>query len=294
MAQEREIEAGDIRLRIEENKTATVTGSRGQHTILKIPALAEGYPVAAIGKKAFLGNKSLTELVLPDTLTEIGDWAFAHCTGLRRLTLPAKDLRIGKGVFKDCKSLREVETGKGREPACLLAAVPVMLDAEYLFRPLEAGSGEWLEKWDTRMFTLLHKSDESGFTRLVLCGEEDLLANLPDYVAGQRRKKAAMCLLRLLNPLGLSESSKEELEAYLRTHAKGCASEAAWETVLSEHGDERPYYEQLVKAGCVTEENIADMLEDMQEGHAEMKAFLMRYKEEKLGGGDFFDSLSLD
>ncbi len=49
-----------------------------------------------------------------------------------------------------------------------------------------------------------------------------------------------------------------------------------------------------MKTGCVTGENITDMLADMKDGHTEMKALLMRYQEEELGERDFFASLSLD
>ncbi|MGN1147157.1 MAG: leucine-rich repeat domain-containing protein [Lachnospiraceae bacterium] len=322
MAQEKDFKIGGVTLRyMVENEGVVITGCKGQTPRVEIPEEIEGLPVTAVGKKAFLSNKGLTEVVLPGTLTEIGDWAFAHCSSLKKMVLPGKNMRIGKGVFKDCIALAEVRVtaqGEGRpkgqtgenvygedtdryeeethagQMSRLLAATPVMLDAEYLFLPGEAGSAEWLEKWDSRMMALLQKNDESGFTRLVLCGEEDLLANLPDYIAEKRRSKAEMCFLRLLNPIGLSNESKNKLREYLLTHAKGCESEAAWEVVLREHGDERSYYELLTDIGCVTEENLPDMLQDMKEGHAEMKAFLMRYKEANLSGSDFFDTLSLD
>ena len=339
MTQEKELrlEEGAL-LYTAEDKSITITGSRGNIARLKLPEQIEGQPVTILGKKAFLGNKNLMEITLPDTIAEIGDWAFAHCSSLKRVSLPKKELRIGKGVFKDCQAfaeavLREGETvresklthvsdamsfsgmGQSRETVdaarcldaeqcglpvtgqiipALLAATPVLLDAEYLFSPMEAGSREWLEKWDSRMLTLLRKNDESGFTRIVLCGEEDLLASLPEYVAEKQRYKARLCFLRLLHPLGMAEEVRAELQEYLQSHTKGCSSEAAWEVVLREHGDDRAYYEVLTRMGCVNEENVTDMLAGMQENHAEMKVFLMRYKEEHLKSGDFFASLSLD
>lgn len=334
MMQEKEIKEGEvIWLYIKGNNGIIISGCRSQASHIEIPESLEGLTVTEIGKKAFLGNKNLTEVWLPDSVREIGNWAFAHCSNLKMIAMPGRDIRMGKGVFKDCRALTyaKVQTGSAKtgqktevgmrqaaEDACqtgsacsaagtdragrmephtqisrLLAATPIMLDAEYLFLPGEAGSREWLEKWDSRLLALLRKDDESGFTKLVLCGEEDLLANLPDFVAEKRRSKAELCFLRLLNPMGLAKDNEEELRSYLQTHAKGCESEAAWETVLRFHGEERPYYELLMDTGCVTADNLSAMLFDMQESHAEMKALLIRYKE-KLTESDFFDSLSLD
>ncbi len=295
MVKEKEVRAGDAVIVITETEEGiTVLGTKGQPSRVVIPERIDGIPVTVIAKKAFLGNKVLTEISLPDSVREIGDWAFAHCSSLYKIKMPSNDIYVGKDICKGCKLLRFVDTGNGEEAARLFAAVPVMLDAAYLFVPTEVGSAEWLAKWDDRMLTLLFKNDESGFTRLVLCGEEDLLADLPAYVVKKRREKAEMCFLRLLNPTGLSEETENKLQEYLHTHTKGCDSEAAWEALLFSHGDERAYYEEFMKAGCVTEENITDMLADMKDGHTEMKALLIRYQEEQLGKRDFFDSLSLD
>lgn len=309
MTEEREIAIdGGTLLVTEGDGGYTVTGIKGQPSRLILPEQIEGQPICRIRKKAFLGQKKLVEVTLSASVTELEDWAFAHCAALRRIVLPAALRRVGKGVFKDCKALSLAETGVFKDGKALslaetggeadipwlLAATPVQLSAEYLFTPWEAGSREWLEKWDDRFFTLLAESDEAGFTKMVLCGEEDLLANLPDYVAGRRRSKARLCFLRLLHPMGLSDAHKQELKTYLQTHAKGCESEAAWEVVLGEHGDEKEYYEVLIQSGCVQAENLKGMLADMGERHTEMKAFLMRQEETESREDDFFSALSLD
>ena len=309
MTEEREIAIdGGTLLVAEGDGGYTVTGVKGQPSRLILPEQLEGQPICRIGKKAFLGQKKLVEVTLSNSVTELEDWAFAHCAALRRIVLPAALRRVGKGVFKDCKALSLAETygfedckalslaetGGEEDIPWLLAATPVQLSAEYLFTPWEAGSREWLEKWDDRFFTLLAESDEAGFTKMVLCGEEDLLANLPDYVAGRRRSKARLCFLRLLHPMGLSDAHKQELMTYLQTHAKGCESEAAWEVVLGEHGDEKEYYEVLIQSGCVQVDNLKGMLADMGERHTEMKAFLMRQEEKESREDDFFSALSLD
>jgi hypothetical protein len=46
--------------------------------------------------------------------------------------------------------------------------------------------------------------------------------------------------------------------------------------------------------GCITAENVDDMLLDMDENHAEAKAYVMNYKQENFAGGkDAFDMFVL-
>ena len=82
-----------------------VDNCRAAETVFVIPDRIEDLPVTVIGKKAFLGNKRLSELILPDPLREVGDWAFAHCDGLEKVYLKKNPIIFGKGVFKDCRKL---------------------------------------------------------------------------------------------------------------------------------------------------------------------------------------------
>ena len=45
--------------------------------------------------------KSLTDIVIPNSVEEIGYEAFADCTNLTKVTIPAKT-KIGKDCFKNC------------------------------------------------------------------------------------------------------------------------------------------------------------------------------------------------
>ena len=80
----------------------------------------------------------------------------------------------------------------------------------------------------------------------------------------------------------------------MASHTKGCASQAAWEVVFKEHGNEQDYYEAFAKVGCLTEDNYDAILSEMGENYPEMKAYLMRYKSQNMESSDFFDLLSLD
>ena len=120
------------------------------------------------------------------------------------------------------------------------------------------------------------------------------MSSLEYYLACRRSEKAQVCFVRLLNDLGLKQELRQYLFEYLKQNTKGCEYEAAWETVLKEHGQEKEYYRIFADAGCISEDNFDSLLLDMGENNPEMKAWLLRYREEEMSGADFFAELSLD
>ncbi len=276
-----------------EDGRAVITRFNGMASEVCLPERIEGLPVTRIEKKAFLSRKNLRKVFLPDSMEEIGDWAFAYCGGLKEVRLPCREVRFGKAVFMECGCLERL-TGTGAQ-AELLAAAATALDAYYLLEPRAAGSGEWLAKWDNRLMAVMRTPETEGYSRQVLCGEEDYgSTDLSAYTSGRRRQKAGLALLRLLFPEALSEDNRAFLEDYLRGHAKGSASgEEAWQVVLEEHGSDRAYYSLFAELGCISEENFDESFRDIGEEYPEMKAFFLRYKEERLGMKDFFEELEL-
>lgn len=275
-------------------KTAVITNYNGRDVKIEIPETIEDYPVVWIGKKAFLSNKTLRKIVLPGCLAGIGDWAFAYCGNLDSVALPYHPIEMGQGVFKECGRLEQIENreeaerregageekGRAQDIAWLLAAAVNQLDAFYLFDLENAGTPSWLAGWDARTRTLLHLEDSDGFSKMLLCGEEDYGSKENDlgyYLEQKRRGKVRLAMLRLMHDYGLGEELRAELKAYLLAHIKGCETEETWQVVLEEHGDDRTYYEFLTKIGGVTEENFPGIMEDMGQRHTEMKAYLMRY-----------------
>ena len=49
------------------------------------------------------------EVIIPDTVTEIGDYAFAYCANLKKINLPKSFEVIPEGMFGCCKNLENIE-----------------------------------------------------------------------------------------------------------------------------------------------------------------------------------------
>lgn len=289
----------------ERQEKLCIVSYQGNISRLTIPAEMSGKIVKSIGKKAFLSCKGLRWVSIPDCVEALEDWSFANCNFLEEVELPAGDIALGTGVFQGCKELKRILIHNSyicselqrKQTGALLASTVNLLETPHLFSVKEAGSKEWLSQWDSKLIQFLKEDDKKGYTVIVLCGEEDYGSdeNSLSYFLRQKRKsKVRLCFLRLLNPVGMSEEIRKVLEEYLKSHTKGSSSEETWQVVLQEHGNEKCYYEILTGCGCVTEENFQGFLEDLEENYPEMKAFLMKYKQEKLGCNDFFASLTFD
>ena len=64
--------------------------------------------VTSIGDWAFSGCDSLSEIVIPSSVTSIGDSAFSSCDSLSKIVIPSSVTSIGKGAFFRCHSLSEI------------------------------------------------------------------------------------------------------------------------------------------------------------------------------------------
>ena len=283
--------------------TVQIVGYRGKDTELVVPAQIDGCVVTCVGKKAFLSNKVLKQITLPESVIRIDDWAFAYCTRLHKVILPYHRMEIGQGIFKECFALEQIvdegadeQKQKTADIAFLLAAVMSRLDAFYLFDFENAGTDGWLVQWDNRMMSVMEREDAEGFSKMLLCGEEDYGSkenNLDYYMEQRRREKVRLAMLRLMHDYGLDGSVRGKLEAYLMAHIKGQQTEETWRVILEEYGDELKYYRFLTDLGGVNADNFQAMMEDMGESHTEMKAYLMKYHSERHKKEDVFAAFEL-
>ena len=60
----------------------TITGYTGDNTIIKLPSEMFGLPVTGIADRAFYNNTELTNIVISDSVTSVGDYAFNNCDAL--------------------------------------------------------------------------------------------------------------------------------------------------------------------------------------------------------------------
>ena len=75
--------------------------------VLSIPAVLGGCPVTGIGDRAFL-SLSMTGIVIPDTVRNIGYLAFSRCRKLEGVAIPHGVTNIGDKAFYYCEGLSEV------------------------------------------------------------------------------------------------------------------------------------------------------------------------------------------
>ena len=64
--------------------------------------------VTSIGDSAFYGCYSLSEIVIPSSVTSIGDGAFSSCDSLSEIVIPSSVTNVGNGAFSFCSSLSEI------------------------------------------------------------------------------------------------------------------------------------------------------------------------------------------
>ena len=64
--------------------------------------------VTRIGERAFVGCIFLSSLVIPDSVTSIGDYAFEDCYSLTGIVIPDGVTSIGDYAFSSCRSLTNI------------------------------------------------------------------------------------------------------------------------------------------------------------------------------------------
>lgn len=86
---------------------ATITGYTGLGGAITIPSTLGGYTVVAIGDGAFWDCGNLTSVIIPGSVTTIGNAAFGYCS-LTSVILPGSVTTFGGSTFSDCYSLTNV------------------------------------------------------------------------------------------------------------------------------------------------------------------------------------------
>ena len=99
--------------------TLMITNYKGDQTKITVPGKIGKSVVTAIGKEAFspFRNrvckdrhffKTITEITLPNGITEIGEMAFDECHALRSVNIPEGVTEIKNHTFADCFALESI------------------------------------------------------------------------------------------------------------------------------------------------------------------------------------------
>lgn len=96
-----------------------LTGFEGKVTeTIEFPSKINGKKVVSIGDHIFDGYwnsdyEKIKKIVMPDTITSIGECAFRGCKGLKSVVLSKNLTEIKSGAFCDCDSLERISIPKG-------------------------------------------------------------------------------------------------------------------------------------------------------------------------------------
>lgn len=103
-----------------EDGTLIITGYKGDKNVVDVPEKIGSATVAAIGKSAFSPfadrisdnvrelRRAITEIKLPESVTEIGKEAFSGCENLRAVNIPNGITEIAEMTFIGCRVLENI------------------------------------------------------------------------------------------------------------------------------------------------------------------------------------------
>lgn len=87
---------------------AEVIGYTGTESKVKIASEYQGLPVKNIYNEAFKSNRTITSVIIPNSVINIGDYAFYCCSNLSSLVIPDSIINIGDRAFQHCAGLSHV------------------------------------------------------------------------------------------------------------------------------------------------------------------------------------------
>lgn len=244
----------------------------------------------AIKSKSNMGDASVSEIVIPKEVTQIGEWAFSKCKNLTRVVFEGEytPQLLAKGVFEGSDNLKSIEFANlGCDEAYLLAAAVCKLKVSHLLRSDDVGEESWFTKWDLALKISLESNDEKFDAANALCGEEDISydnigsidGEMPgmgvDYLNETAYNKSLLCYLRLTYDKYLSDSFREFIHNYLTVHSFGTKDAYAWLTLREKCKDDLSYYRIYLEVVQPDNETIRRMIDDLPQDAVAAKSFLI-------------------
>lgn len=88
-----------------------VSNYTGESTTPVVPSTYQGKPVIILSDNLFKGRADITDVTLPDMLTDIGGFVFDGCFSLRKITLPESVENMWQYAFAR-SGIEEIEIPK--------------------------------------------------------------------------------------------------------------------------------------------------------------------------------------
>ena len=173
-----------------DGKYAIAASYEGDANSIVISEVYAGLPVTSIAEAFCYDNKTITEITIPDSVTQIASWAFTNCDKVKSITLGNGVTEIGYNAFSGCIALTDLVIGdnlKTFEESCFVNS-----------RSLKNIYVTSIETWCN--ISGKHKIWKEGYQRernlyLIEGGEATLLTEIviPDGVTAIYLGKFTMC-----------------------------------------------------------------------------------------------------
>ena len=275
----------------------------GTEERIEVPAQIEGMPVTVLApyifsqarrepdqKAAICGNQ-VKEIVLPDTVREIGNYAFYGCYYLEALTLSHRTHDIAGGAFTGCRHLKNLtfrmEQAEGYCMKDVLSevhhelkvklvypnAVCTLLFPEYYEEAVENTPARQLETQFHGSGYSYRQCFQDGVFQF---GEYDRL-----FQEAQNLESEDFCIelavTRLMEKARLSQDAEGVYQSYLMEHR---ISAAGWCIEF----EQNETLEFLIGFIDWQEEELSDLIEEANaKGRLEIQSVLMDYKHQHFG-----------
>ena len=93
--------------------TAKIDAYIGSDSKVEIPSEIDGYKIVKLGYASFAFDNKITEVVIPEGITEIDRYAFHMCQNITNVKIPNSVEIIGDNAFRNCSKIVDVKIGTG-------------------------------------------------------------------------------------------------------------------------------------------------------------------------------------
>lgn len=131
--------------------------------------------ITCIAPESFRNNDKLEEIVLPDSLLEIGELAFANCNKLKEIRIPDKVTQIKRKTFEHCSRLEKVY-------GCETLAAVEEYSFSFCTSLKEVSFSRKLRRLETFSFFLSGKMDELKIPETLFLQKPDYFQSLSNKV----------------------------------------------------------------------------------------------------------------